>query len=80
MNTDDAQQLRKASAHWFRLTHATHALTGRPRQFDPVRVRVVRINLRHASLGTTSGYMTTEVEARLVKMKRVDVRRESRRK
>ncbi len=70
MSTDDAQQLRKASAHWFRHTHGTHALNGRPGEDNAVPVQVVQNNLGHASLGTTSGYLTTERDARLAAMKR----------
>ena len=70
MSADDAKQLRKASAHWFRHTHGTHALNGRPGQGDAVPVQVVQNNLGHASLGTTSGYLTTERDVRLAAMRR----------
>jgi integrase len=75
MSDDDAQQLRKASAHWFRHTHGTHALNGRPGQDNAVPVQVVQNNLGHASLGTTSGYLTTERDARLSAMKGFGVKR-----
>ena len=68
MTADDAQ-LRKASTHWFRHTHATHALNGRPGEGGTVPIQVVQNNLGHASIGTTSGYLTTERDARLAAMK-----------
>ncbi len=60
----DAQRLRRASAHWLRHSHGSHALQGRPGH-APVPLQVVRNNLGHASIGTTSGYLTTEMEERL---------------
>ena len=68
METDDAKQLRKASTHWFRHTHGSHALNGRPGG-RAVPIQVVQNNLGHASIGTTSGYLTTERDARLAAMK-----------
>ena len=62
------KQLRKASTHWFRHTHGSHALNGRPGR-KGVPVQVVQNNLGHASIGTTSGYLTTERDARLAAMK-----------
>jgi site-specific recombinase XerD len=46
-----AEKLRRASPHWMRHTHATHALA---RGAD---LTTVRDNLRHASLSTTSTYL-----------------------
>lgn len=46
-----AEKLRRASPHWMRHTHATHAL-GRG-----VELTTVRDNLRHASVTTTSTYL-----------------------
>ena len=46
-----AHKLRKASPHWMRHTHATHALT------RGVELTTGRDNLRHASLATTSIYL-----------------------
>ena len=68
MEIDDAKQLRKASTHWFRHTHGSHALNGRPGG-KAVPIQVVQNNLGHASIGTTSGYLTTERDARLAAMK-----------
>ncbi len=61
-------RLRKASTHWFRHTHGSHALNGRPRG-KGATIQVVQNNLGHASIGTTSGYLTTERDARLAAMK-----------
>lgn len=47
-------KLRRASPHWMRHTHATHAL-GRGAELT-----TVRDNLRHASLSTTSTYLHTK--------------------
>ena len=68
LDPDDAKQLRKASTHWLRHTHGSHALNGRPGQ-SGVPIQVVQNNLGHASVGTTSGYLTTERDMRLAAMK-----------
>ncbi|KHK59479.1 integrase [Burkholderia sp. A9] len=49
-----AAKLRCASPHWLRHTHATHALDA------GVELVVVRDNLRHASVATTSTYLHGE--------------------
>lgn len=46
-----AEKLRKASPHWLRHTHATHALA------RGAELTTVRDNLRHASVSTTSLYL-----------------------
>jgi len=46
-----AQKLRQASPHWMRHTHATHALA------HGAELTIVRDNLRHASISTTSIYL-----------------------
>ncbi|CAE6897061.1 site-specific integrase [Paraburkholderia domus] len=46
-----AQKLRQASPHWMRHTHATHALA------HGAELTIVRDNLRHASISTTSVYL-----------------------
>jgi site-specific recombinase XerD len=53
-----AEKLRRASPHWMRHTHATHALE------RGVDITTVRDNLRHASVSTTSGYLHTDKEKR----------------
>lgn len=49
-----AEKLRKASPHWMRHTHATHALA------RGAELTTVRDNLRHASVATTSIYLHTD--------------------
>jgi site-specific recombinase XerD len=49
-----AGKLRRASPHWMRHTHATHAL-GRGAELT-----TVRDNLRHASVSTTSIYLHSD--------------------
>lgn len=46
-----AEKLRRASPHWMRHTHASHALA------RGAELTTVRDNLRHASLSTTSIYL-----------------------
>ena len=53
-----AEKLRRASPHWMRHTHATHALE------RGVDLTTVRDNLRHASVSTTSCYLHTDKEKR----------------
>jgi len=59
----DAQQLRKASTHWLRHAHASHALQGREGQ-APVPIQMVQNNLGHVSVGTT-GYLATERDEKI---------------
>jgi integrase len=47
-----AEKLRRASPHWMRHTHATHALA------RGAELTTVRDNLRHASVSTTSVCLT----------------------
>ena len=49
-----AEKLRRASPHWMRHTHATHALA------RGVDLTIVRDNLRHASVSTTSVYLHSD--------------------
>ena len=62
-----ADRLRLATTHWLRHSHASHALQGRAGR-PPVPIQIVQNNLGHASVGTTSGYLTTEREARMQAM------------
>jgi len=57
-NPATADKLRRASPHWMRHTHATHALE------RGVDLTTVRDNLRHASVSTTSVYLHTDEEKR----------------
>jgi site-specific recombinase XerD len=49
-----AEKLRRASPHWMRHTHATHALA------RGAELTTVRDNLRHASVATTSIYLPSD--------------------
>ena len=49
-----AEKLRRASPHWMRHTHATHALE------HGTDLTAVRDNLRHASITTTSIYLHSD--------------------
>ncbi|WP_342310462.1 phage integrase family protein [Burkholderia pyrrocinia] len=49
-----AEKLRRASPHWMRHTHATHALA------RGAELIMVRDNLRHASISTTSTYLHSD--------------------
>ncbi|AUT76388.1 site-specific integrase [Paraburkholderia hospita] len=49
-----ADKLRRASPHWMRHTHATHALG------SGAELTAVRDNLRHASVSTTSIYLHSD--------------------
>jgi integrase len=63
----DAAALRRASVHWLRHSHGSHAVNGRPGR-TPVGVQIVRNNLGHASIATTSGYLSTERDQRVQAM------------
>ncbi|MGF6441143.1 phage integrase family protein [Paraburkholderia youngii] len=58
-----AEKLRRASPHWMRHTHATHAL-GRGAELT-----TVRDNLRHASVSTTSIYLHSDEVKRARQMR-----------
>lgn len=62
-----AAKLRQASAHWLRHSHASHLVNGGPGR-AAVPVHVVRENLGHESLDTTTGYISTEVDQRVEAM------------
>lgn len=51
-----AEKLRRATPHWVRHTHATHALDG------GAELTAVRNNLRHSSISTTSVYLHADDE------------------
>ena len=57
-----AEKLRRASPHWMRHTHATHALA------RGATLTTVRDNLRHASVSTTSVYLHTDRKQRATEM------------
>ena len=54
-----AQQLAKASTHWMRHSHASHAIAG------GMPIEIAQQNLGHSSLATTTVYVTTEQKRRL---------------
>ncbi|MBY4694825.1 site-specific integrase [Burkholderia latens] len=49
-----AEKLRRASPHWMRHTHASHALA------RGAELIMVRDNLRHSSISTTSAYLHSD--------------------
>jgi site-specific recombinase XerD len=53
-NAAFAEKLRRATPHWTRHTHASHALHG------GAELTAVRDNLRHSSLATTSMYLHSD--------------------
>jgi site-specific recombinase XerD len=58
-----AERLQRASPHWMRHTHASHALSA------GVELKTVRDNLRHASIATTSVYVHTDQVERAQQMR-----------
>lgn len=56
------EKLGRASPHWLRHTHASHALA------SGVELTTVRDNLRHASVATTSIYLHTDDVKRAIQM------------
>ncbi len=62
-NPGTAERLRRATPHWLRHTHATHALA------NGAKLTTVRDNLRHASIATTSAYLHTEEGERARQMR-----------
>jgi site-specific recombinase XerD len=62
VDSELAEKLRRASPHWMRHTHATHALA------RGAALTTVRDNLRHASVSTTSGYLHTDRKQRATEM------------
>ncbi|GAA7761590.1 MULTISPECIES: phage integrase family protein [Cupriavidus] len=59
-----AARLQRASTHWMRHTHVSHALAG------GVPIEVVQQNVGHASLATTSRYVRAEAVRRHGAMRR----------
>lgn len=64
-----ADKLRRATPHWLRHTHATHALA------QGASLTTVRENLRHASITTTSRYLHDDDMQRANQLERVFGRR-----
>ncbi len=58
-DTKGAERFDKASTHWMRHSHASHAIaSGMP-------IEIAQQNLGHASLATTTVYVTTEKRRRM---------------
>lgn len=66
-----AGKLRRATPHWLRHTHATHALA------NGATLTTVRDNLRHASITTTSVYLDDDDVQRTRQIEAIFPRRES---
>ena len=54
-----AERFEKASTHWMRHSHASHAIAG------GMPIEIAQQNLGHASLATTTVYVTTERRRRM---------------
>ena len=54
-----AERFAKASTHWMRHSHASHAIAG------GMPIEIAQQNLGHASLATTTVYVTTESKRRM---------------
>ena len=54
-----AERFERASTHWMRHSHASHAIAG------GMPIEIAQQNLGHASLATTTVYVTTEKRRRL---------------
>jgi len=54
-----AERFTKASTHWMRHSHASHAIAG------GMPIEIAQQNLGHASLATTTVYVTTENRRRM---------------
>ena len=63
-NAETAERFALASPHWLRHTHGSHALAA------GVPLLTVKENLGHASLATTTGYLTEEEARRFVEVER----------
>ncbi len=55
----EGDRIRRASTHWLRHTHASHAIA------NGVPIKVAQASLGHASLATTTVYVTTEKARRM---------------
>ncbi len=61
----EAERFRRGSTHWLRHAHASHGIA------KGVPLEVMQANLGHASLATTTVYVTTEKARRMRAMQRV---------
>ena len=61
---EGAERLERASTHWMRHSHASHAIAaGMP-------IEIAQQNLGHASLSMTTVYVTTESKRRMKAVER----------
>lgn len=68
---DDRRQVLKASTHWLRHTHASHALNGQDGVADSAMpIPLVRQTLGHSSLATTSAYIQADQAQHIQAMER----------
>ena len=58
-DTKGAERFARASTHWMRHSHASHAIAG------GMPIEIAQQNLGHASLATTTVYVTTETRRRM---------------
>lgn len=58
-DTKGAERFMRASTHWMRHSHASHAIAG------GVPIEIAQQNLWHASLATTTVYVTSEKRRRM---------------
>ena len=58
-DANGAERFAKASTHWMRHSHASHAIAG------GMPIEIAQQNLGHASLATTTIYVTTEKRRRM---------------
>ena len=59
-----AERFARASTHWMRHSHASHAIAG------GMPIEIAQQNLGHASLATTTVYVTTEAKRRMKAIQR----------
>ena len=59
-----AERFARASTHWMRHSHASHAIAG------GMPIEIAQQNLGHASLATTTVYVTTESKRRMKAVER----------
>lgn len=60
----DAERFARASTHWMRHSHASHAIAG------GMPIEIAQQNLGHALLATTTVYITTEKRRRMSAVER----------
>lgn len=62
---EEARRIRKGSTHWLRHTSGTHAVA------KGIPIEVVQGNFGHASVNTTSIYVTAETDRRMQEMEKL---------